>query len=121
MASRLLRVGQNTRQILRVVLSRVAKIKAKTSSTTRPTPQHYQVRLHGIVRPALAPIAAFAIGTTATALSTPPMLTALLGWRSAFAYDENPKSKKSAMRKRGSAGGGLPKRRIQPLCFGNAA
>ena len=112
---------ENTRQILRVVLSRVVKTKAKTSSITRPTQQHYQVRMHGIVRPTLAAIATFAIGTTATAMSTATVLTALIGWRSAFVYDENPKSKKSAMRKRGSAGGDLPKWRIQPLYFGNAA
>ena len=77
--------------------------------------------MHGIVRPALAATAAFANGTAAAALSTSTMLTALIGWRSAFVYDENPKSKKSTMRKRGSAGGDLPKWRIQPLCFGNAA
>ena len=121
MASRLFRVGQNTRQVLRAVLSRVVKTKAKTSSTTRPTQQRYQVRMHGIVRPALAPTAIFAFGTTATAMSATAMLTTLIGWRSAFVYDENPKSKKSAMRKRGSAGGDLPKWRIQPLYFGNAA
>lgn len=121
MASRLLRVGQNTRQILRVVLSRVAKTKAKTTSTTRLTQQHYQVRMHGIVRPALAAMAAFAFGAAATAVSATPVLATLTGWRSAFVCNENPKSKKSAMRKRGSAGGDLPKWRIQPLYFGNAA
>lgn len=114
-------VGLNTRPTLKEIILRVAKTKVKTSFITKPTQQIYQVRLRGIVRPALAAITAFAIGTTATAMSTMAVLTALIGWRSAFAYNENPKSKKSAMRKRGSAGGDLPKRRIQPLCFGNAA
>ena len=114
-------VGLNTRPTLKEILLRVAKTKVKTSFITKPTQRIYQVRMHGIVRPVLAATTTFAIGTTAAVMSTTPVLTALIGLRSAFVYDENPKSKKSAMRKRGSAGGDLPKWRIQPLCFGNAA